>query len=95
MRRYYSDSNNLITYGYCLVYLPFDLNSSCSTYLEMAGLDSLSFERDVEVGLNDAVDRSTKASEQHGHGGHPVFLKYVDHFICQNVVGISVRTLIW
>ena len=27
--------NNPITYGYCLVYLPFDLNSSRSTYLEM------------------------------------------------------------
>ena len=32
-------------YGDCLVYLPFDLNSSHSTYLEMASLDSSSFER--------------------------------------------------
>ena len=41
--------NNPITYGYCLVYLPYDLNASYSTYLEMAGLDSLNFERDFEV----------------------------------------------
>ena len=38
-----------ITYGYCLVYLSFDLNASCSTYLIMAGLDSWKFERDFEV----------------------------------------------
>ena len=41
--------NNPITYGYCLVYLSFDLNASCSTYLVMAGLDSWKFERDFEV----------------------------------------------
>ena len=29
--------NNPITYGYYLVYFPFDRNSSHSTYLEMAG----------------------------------------------------------
>ena len=36
--------NNPITYRYFVIYLPFDLNSSRSTFLEMAGLDSLSFE---------------------------------------------------
>ena len=41
--------NNPIMYGYCLVYVPFDLNSSCSTYLVMAGLDSSKFERDFKV----------------------------------------------
>ena len=41
--------NNPITYGYCLVYLPFELNALCSTYLEMTGLDSSNFERDFEV----------------------------------------------
>ena len=41
--------NNPITYGYSLVYLPFDLNASCSTYLVMVGLDSSKFERDFEV----------------------------------------------
>ena len=39
----------LITYGYVVVYLPFDLNSSRSTFLEMAGLDSLNFERCCRV----------------------------------------------
>ena len=32
-----------------LRYLTFDLNSSCSTNLEIAGLDSSNFERDFEV----------------------------------------------
>ena len=41
--------NNPITYRYCPVYLPFDLIASCSTYLEMAGLDSSNFERDFKV----------------------------------------------
>ena len=47
--------NNLIMYGYCLVYLPFDLNSSCSGYLEMAGLDRLSFEWDFMVHVAQAT----------------------------------------
>ena len=34
--------NNTITYGYFVVYLPFDINSKHSMYLEMASLDSLS-----------------------------------------------------
>ena len=41
--------NNPVTYGYCLVYLPFDLNASCSMYLEMAGLDSSNFTRNFEA----------------------------------------------
>ena len=35
-RCYYADLNNPIMYGYCLVYLPFDFNSSCSMYPQIA-----------------------------------------------------------
>ena len=49
MRCYYSDLNNPIMYGYCLVYFPFDLNSPCSMYLEMAGLDSSKFRARFEL----------------------------------------------
>ena len=49
MCHYYSDFNDQIIYRYLLVYLPFDLNTSYSSDLEMADLDSLSFKRDLGV----------------------------------------------
>ena len=38
-----------ITYRYFVVYFLFDLNSLRSSFLEMAGLDSLNFERCCRV----------------------------------------------
>ena len=100
MRCYYSD---WIAYGYCLVYLPFDLNASCSTYLVMVGLDSSKFERDFEVAratlfiyrqrpLNSVGTRLAWSLVQRS-GGHSVFFRHMDRFTCQHVVEISVRTL--
>ena len=53
MRHYFSDLNNLIRYGYCLVYLPFDLNSSHSMYLD---IDNSHFERDFKVVRVTSID---------------------------------------
>ena len=96
---YYSDS---ITYGYCLVYLPFDLNASCSTYLEMAGLDSLNFKCDFKVArVMLSIDQQRPLNSMgmslawllvQRSGGCPVFFRHMDCFTCQYVVGISVRT---
>ena len=41
--------NNPIMHGYSLVYLSVDLNTWCSMYLEIAGLDSSNFKRDFNV----------------------------------------------
>ena len=78
--------NKPIMYGYCLIYLPFDFNASCSTYLEMAGLDSSNFERNFEVAqatlsidrrrpLNSVGMRLARLLVQRYErsGGHPVF----------------------
>ena len=91
-------------YGYCLVYLSFDLNALSSTYLEMAGLDSSDFGRDFEVAratlsigrrrpLNSVGTRLARSLVQRS-GGHSVFFRHMDRFTCQHVVGISVRTLL-
>ena len=58
--------NNPITYGYCLVYLPFDLNSSRSNVPRNDSLDSSSFKRDFEITRETLPCRFTKASEQRG-----------------------------
>jgi hypothetical protein len=72
-------------------------------YLEMAGLDSSTFERDFEVARETLPRRLTKASEQRGRafsasasarsGGHPVFCRHtcMDHFTCQHVIEVGVR----
>jgi hypothetical protein len=98
MRRYYSGLNNPITYGYFLVYLPFDLNYRVQrTYKWQAWIVRL-----LKVAGETLPRRLTKASEQRGHafsastsarsGGHPVFSRHnMDRFTCQHVVGISVQ----
>ena len=58
--------NNPITYGYCLVYLPFDLNFSRSNLPRNDSLDSSSFEREFEVTRETLPYRFMKASEQRG-----------------------------
>ena len=75
--------NNPIIYRYCLVYLSFDLNASCSTYPEMAGLDSSNFEWDFEVAQVTlsiyrqrplkSVDMRLALSLVKRSGGHPVW----------------------
>ena len=70
----------------------------------MAGLDSLSFERDFEVvratlsidrrrPLNNVGTYLAQSLVQRS-GGHPVFFRHMDRFTCQHMEGISVRTLL-
>ena len=59
--------NNPITYGYYLVYLPFDLNSSHSMYLGITGWSQFeNFEQDFEITRETLPCRFTKAYEQRG-----------------------------
>ena len=83
MRRYFSDLNNLITYGYCLVYLPFNLNSSHSMYLD---IDNSHFERDFKIVRVTSIDwrRSPNCVGMHlawsltqRSGYHPIFFRLV------------------
>ena len=67
----------------------------------MVGLDSSSFERNFNVAqatlsiderkpLNSIGTRLVQLLVQRS-GGHPVFFRHIDHFICQYVVRISVQ----
>ena len=61
--------NNLIMQGYYLVYLPFDLNSSRSMYLEITGwtVHVSSMEHDFKVAQETLSCRFMRASKQSGH----------------------------
>ena len=99
MLRYPKNLKGSDTIVFCLVYLPFDLNTLSSRDQEVIGIDGSTFEQDFKVTRNmDRWKTSNSVGPPLARGqalrseGHSVFFRHMDRFTWHHVVWISVRT---